>query len=447
MASTSSTSTSTTSTSASTTTTSSSTGGPLPLPDGGIQNPCQLPGSVIYLQSGATTTIPGGNPTWPDLSFLKLPAGFCAHYYGTVGNARQMRFAPGGELFVASPTASSTGGGPGGMAADVILPDDNLNGVANSVITFLSFPPPAGQVGAAMNQGILFAPGYFYYQDGTPPGTKIMRLPYATGDRKPSGTAVQVADINVYTSGLHWPKTLDRADDGSIYVGNGGDQGELCKEPHPFHGGILKIDSDPGGMFPNGQEIAQGFRNPINVRCAKGHDKCFALELALDYSAGEKGREKLVPIRKGDDWGYPCCATANTPYTGVTNMNGATPNCSGVAADNNSFVIGDTPFGVDFEPGYWPAPFTGNAFVVTHGAAGSWVGARVVAIPMDPSTGLPTPSTNTGGTDKGMVDFATGWTSANFPAGRPAAVAFSSDGRLFVANDNSGVIFWIAPAM
>lgn len=168
------------------------------------------------------------------------------------------------------------------MAADVILPDDNLNGVANSVITFLSFPPPAGVAPAAMNQGMLFAPGYFYYQDGTIPGTKIMRLPYATGDRKPSGPSTLVADIsgtvsgtNIYTSSLHWPKTMDMAEDGSIYVANGSDQGEECLQPHKFVGGIVKIDPSKLGSFTF---VAKGFRNPINVRCAKGHDQCFAVE-------------------------------------------------------------------------------------------------------------------------------------------------------------------------
>jgi glucose/arabinose dehydrogenase len=114
-------------------------------------------------------------------------------------------------------------------------------------------------------------------------------------------------------------------------------------------------------------------------------------------------------------------------------------------AETNSWTIGDTPFDLDFERGSWPAPWTGNAFVVTHGAAGSWTGARMVAIPMDASTGLPKPSTNTGGADMGMTDFATGWDDNSLSHGRPAAVAFHPDGRLFVANDNNGVIFWIAP--
>jgi glucose/arabinose dehydrogenase len=151
----------------------------------------------------------------------------------------------------------------------------------------------------------------------------------------------------------------------------------------------------------------------------------------------------MVPIRQGDDWGFPCCATASLPYVGSP----AGTDCSGVAQEDNSFYIGDTPFGMDFEPGLWPSAWANRVYVVTHGEAGSWTGARMVSIPMDPSTGLPLSSTNANMSrmDTGMVDFATGWDDGTLQHGRPAAVAFSADGRLFVANDNNGVIFWIAP--
>src|SRR5580692_9685312 len=88
----------------------------VPPPDGSIQHPCDLPGALQFTASG-TVTVPGGSPSWPSLAFLHLPQGFCARYFGTVGNARQIRFAPGGELFVASPTQLSTGGGPNGQNA------------------------------------------------------------------------------------------------------------------------------------------------------------------------------------------------------------------------------------------------------------------------------------------------------------------------------------------
>src|SRR5262249_32668904 len=158
-------------------------------------------------------------------------------YYGTVGNARQLRFAPGGELFVASPTGGTTGGGGGGQAAIVVLPDDNLDGVGDI--------PDGGNIvflgGLPYTQGMMFTNGYFYYQDNDASdakhrlGTLIMRMPYVPGQRNASPPAMRqmVADITYYSDGLHWPKPIDIADDGSIYVGNGGSQGDQCVEPHP----------------------------------------------------------------------------------------------------------------------------------------------------------------------------------------------------------------------
>jgi glucose/arabinose dehydrogenase len=335
-----------------------------------------------------------------------------------------MRFAPGGELFVASPMGVTTGGGAGGLASIVYLPDDNRDGYADSTSIFKSM--------LSQTQGILFTKTYFYYQDNT----KILRIPYQAGDRWPRADGELVADITYSTSGLHWPKPLDQADDGTIYVGNGGDQGEICDPARPTRGGIVRLDGSPGGL-----PIVKGFRNPIGVRCQRGHNKCFAVELATDYSADEGGREKLVPIREGDDWGYPCCATKDVPHIEVKN----TADCSHVVPEDVSFLIGDTPFSFDFEPGKWPLPYRGNAFVPLHGTAGPWLGARLVSVAVDLDTGDLLPSTTLGGVSGGMRNFATGWDDGTLMHGRPAAVTFAEDGRLFLANDNNGDIFWIAP--
>jgi glucose/arabinose dehydrogenase len=44
-----------------------------------------------------------------------------------------------------------------------------------------------------------------------------------------------------------------------------------------------------------------------------------------------------------------------------------------------------------------------------------------------------------------MSEFASGWAKAPRTHGRPANVAFAPDGRLFLGNDNTGDIIWIAP--
>lgn len=402
-------------------------GGTVGLPeasaDSGILHPCQLPGTVQYTASG-TVVVDGGAPP-ASLAFLHLPAGFCAHYYATVGNPRQIRIAPSGEAFVASPTTPTTGGGPGGQSAVVVLPDDNHDGTAEAAVTFLS--------GLPSTQGLMFVQGFLYYQDDT----RVLRVPYTPGQRTATGPGQPVIDVQVYKSTLHWPKTFDLADDGTIYVGNGGDQSETCAQPMPFHGGILKVDGTSGGA-----QVAKGLRNPIAVRCSRGHDLCFALDLGKDYAGNLGGREKLLPIRAGDNWGFPCCATKGVPYGDVTPV----PDCSSIASEPDTFLDGDTPFGLDFEPGLWPAPYTGAAFVTMHGAAAVWTGERLVTIAVDPTTGMPkTGSDLAGGDSGGMSDFATGWDDGTQKHGRPAAVTFAPDGRLFVTNDNDGVVFWIAP--
>ena len=398
------------------------------LPAGGY---CSLPGSIRFV-NGSQDIVPGGVGA-ANLKFLKLPDGFCAHYFGNVGNARQIRFAPGGELFVASPTKGTTGGcgtcGPFcpvcGKAAIFVLPDDNNDGLADAPVTFLDSLPAT--------QGLMFAPGFFYYQDAT----RVMKIPYTKGDRKPSGAAQAVVDITYYSSNTHWPKTFDMADDGTIYIGNGGDQTETCDPTHPFHGGVLKIDGSAGGA-----QVAKGFRNPINIRCSHGHNLCFALELAKDYTTTDGGREKMVPIREGDDWGFPCCATKDLAYPGSP----PGTNCGSMTPENVGFLIGDTPFALAFVPSTWPAPYQNHALVGTHGAAGTWTGARVVSVALDAATGLPLPGTNTSGINSGsMADFATGWDDGSLAHGRPAAFDFAADGRLFIASDADGTIFWIAP--
>ena len=270
-----------------------------------------------------------------------------------------------------------------------------------------------------------------------------MRVPYQPGDRTPSGPSEQVVDVTAYNSVIHWPKTLDMADDGTIYFGNGGDEGEICDPSRPFHGGILKLDGTPGG-----NPIARGFRNPISVRCAHGHNMCFAIELTRDFSTTPNlhGREKILQIRENTDWGFPCCATKNTPFGDIRPV----PDCSMVEAEVDSFFVGDTPFDLEFEEGKWPEPWDHQVYVPVHGAYSTWTGARLAAIDFNAMTGqvLPgsdiTASSTMGPSSGAMKDFATGWAGSH-AHGRPANVAFAPDGRLFLGNDYNGDIIWIAP--
>jgi glucose/arabinose dehydrogenase len=394
---------------------------------------CSLPGSVVWSPDGPVV-VPGSNGV-PDLTWLRLPAGFCAHSFATVKTARQLKFAPGGDLFVASPSKATTGGANNGINGIVALPDDDHDGVADANLVFLDGLPAV--------QGLMFADGFFYYQDES----VIRRVTFQKGDRMPSASSevVTAMDAAWPQDPLHWTKVFDKAQDGSIYISNGGSQTDPCISAGTVRGAVVRLNADGTTT-----DVAKGFRNPIAMRCEADHNVCLIAELALDYSGSAAGREKLVPLRPGDDWGYPCCATKDTAYIGAAyHDTTAAPDCSQVVPEDVSFTIGDTPFGLDFERGRWPAPWSGRVFVTLHGAYGNWVGARVVAIALDPNTGLPLPATELPGSDPAtaanMLEFAVGWADGRNDHGRPAPIAFAPDGRLFLGDDQAGAILWIAP--
>lgn len=394
---------------------------------------CALPGSVVATAAGMVL-VPGGDTTH-DISWLTVPVGFCAHYFGTVHTVRQLRFAPDGDLFAASPTQGTTGGYGDGTASIVVLPDDDHDGEADSNINYLSDLPAT--------QGLMFNGGYFYYQNNQ----VILRVPFKTGDRTGPSSPETVTTLGSNVApqaNEHWPKVFDFAQDGTMYITNGGTDGETCTSKQRLFGAVFSLN--PDGTVT---EVSRGYRNPIALRCESDHDVCLVAELAKDYSGGEGGREKLVPVRSGDDWGFPCCATQNLPYSGqMYTDTGGTPDCSKTASENDAFIIGHTPFGLDFEPGLWPAPWAHRVFVTLHGVYGTWEGARVVAISLDPATGLPLPASELDASASSatvMMDFATGWDDNRKDHGRPAPIAFSPDGRLFVGDDQQGAVIWIAP--
>jgi glucose/arabinose dehydrogenase len=399
---------------------------------------CGLPGSLVFTDD-TSIQIPGAEGGGSaDLSFLSLPNGFCAHYYATVPSARGVRVAPGGEVFVASPSTSTAGGAPTGMGAIVVVPDDDKDGFGDSVLTFqsTSVADDAGTKATlplASVEGMLFTNGFFYYQDHT----TIQRVPYTSGMRQNTATPTQMIDINVYVDSFHWPKTLDVADDGTIYVTNGSFDSETCVEPHVPKGVVMAIDGTP-----NGKLIAQGFRNPQYMRCQHGHNNCFLNELTKDFSTGAGGREKLVQFGAGQDWGFPCCASKDLPFPGGP----ANVDCSNVQDDTNAFIVGSTPFGLDFETGKWSDPYKNSVYISMHGQVGSWTGARVVMITTDPATGKPFPSSDRDGSASGpMTNFATGWDDGTRSHGRPSDLTFGADGRMYIANDYTGTVFWVAP--
>jgi glucose/arabinose dehydrogenase len=345
-------------------------------------------------------------------------AGFCLKTFAQIPEARALAFAPNGDLFVSSPSESAPGGANGGAAALLILSDDDHDGVAE-VHTFLSALDAQGNKPTEVH-GLTLGGGYIYF---TTKAT-VWRTPYVDGQRATTGVPEDLGLPASYAMGGRWTHGLARSVGGTLYTSRGGFA--TCGGATP-PGDIGTIGG--GGALTM---VATGFRNPMYLRCHRTDEVCAAMELGEDLELG--ATEKMLNLHANTNYGFPCCQSMGRPSASSMMMS-----CATVTKEDASFPLSDTPFGFDWEPGNWPAPFTNGVFVALHGSAYSipaWKGAAIVYAPTDPTTHMPV---------QDWTPFQGGWGPAGSALDRPSDVTFSPDGRMFIADDTSGNVFWMAP--
>jgi glucose/arabinose dehydrogenase len=348
-----------------------------------------------------------------DVLGVTPPDGFCVKHYAEVTEARTLVFAPNGDLFVGAPSRPSPGGSTDGPGAIVLLSDDNRDGVAEQHVFATNLVDVHG---LALGDGFL----YFTTQDD------VWATPYKSGQR--AEIVAERAKLGLpasYSMGGRWTHGLAVSKMGQLITSRG--EFGICGSSM---GGDVSSVAGSGTLTP----IATGFRNPMYLRCHRTDEVCAATELGEDLAVG--AREKLIMLRSNTLYGFPCCFTTNLVST---DSNAIGASCANVTMEDASFTLSDTPFGFDWEPGSWPAPFTNGMFVALHGSAYStpeWAGARIVYATTDPTTHAPT---------EVWQDFLTGFGPDGSALDRPSDIAFSADGRMFFADDASGRVFWMAP--
>lgn len=382
-----------------------------------------------------------------DTPDLVVPPGFCVREFTTnadggqppVGEARVLRFAPNGDLFVAAPSMATVGGSTGGPGAVVVLPDDDKDGKADAVVTFAGPSVSDGRTCAALEaespaslacvHGLHFQDGYLYFTRSD----DVRRWPYQPGQRKaPAGAGELVATLGVPSiPDARWTHTLEGRKDGSILVSRGRSDSSACSAEEMTRGAVFALHVAGAPKLPLVPDlVADGFRNPMYLRCAPNScGECYASELSGDDWDGVGGREKLSLLgQPGESWGYPCCVGRDEPHPGA----GAT-SCANVGKELVAIPLHDTNFGLDFDRGGFPAPYRHGLFVALHGVFTSFGGTGVVWLGADPVTLRPT----------GKAElFIRGFGKPN---GRATDAVFAPDGRLFVADDTLGKIYWVAP--
>src|SRR4051812_19398943 len=139
---------------------------------------------------GAPSVRPGTGRRFCDIAEatpdprVVVPAGFCVRRFAVVREARVLRFAPNGDLFVAAPSYATPGGAAGGPGAILVLPDDNHDGRADNATLYAGNLPDV--------HGLLFSDGYLYFTRSD----EVRRFRYCLGDRgSPLGAGEQVATL------------------------------------------------------------------------------------------------------------------------------------------------------------------------------------------------------------------------------------------------------------
>jgi glucose/arabinose dehydrogenase len=377
-----------------------------------------------------------------DAPDLKVPPEFCVREFTAapahpVKEARVIRFAPNGDLFVAAPSVTTVGGASDGPGQIVVLPDDNGDGVADSVVTYAGAATATGGFDCtplevdpgsmACVHGLAFSGGYLYFTRSN----ELRRFAYTSGNRAAPGPSELVATLGADFTDARWTHGLDARADGSLVVGRGRYDTDGCDPDQLKRGSVFVVHPErPLPLVPD--PIAHGFRNPMYLRCAPTScNDCWASELSGESWDDVGGREKLALLYdtgSSINWGYPCCVAPNMPAPGWPNAP-----CSDVTAEPVAIKLHDTNFGLDFERGGFPDPYRHGVFVALHGVLTSFGGTAVVWLPTDPATLRPN------GAPKVFVS------GFGQPNGRATDVAFAPDGRLFIADDTMGKIYWVAP--
>jgi glucose/arabinose dehydrogenase len=372
---------------------------------------------------------------------LQVPEGFCIREFTSgvqpIIEARVLRFAPNGDLFVAAPSMTTPGGALDGPGAIVVLPDDDKDGRADSVLTFAG---PSGRNGStcatleadpknmACVHGLAFTDKYLYFTRSD----EVRRFAYTAGNRTAPATSELVATLGgAGINDVRWTHTLEQPKDGSIYVSRGRMDTSACSTEEMKRGAVFALHVENNAALPITPElVADGFRNPMYLRCSPSScGDCYASELTGDNWDGVGGKEKLALLaNKGESWGYPCCVARDKPAPAA-----ATLDCSNVGRELVSIPLHDTNFGLDFDRGGFPNEYKHGLFVALHGVITSFGGTGVVWVQTHPSSLRPisAPKMFLKGFGIGM--------------GRATDVVFAPDGRMFVADDTGGKIYWVAP--
>ena len=369
----------------------------------------------------------------------QVPKGFSVEMVTSgLAQARVIRVAPNGDLFVANSSANE-------VRVYRVSPGSAKPTVSQVFATGLSQP-----------YGIAFYPpgpdpAWIYIANSN----GVVRYPYKNGDLKTTSQPERI--VEGIPPSHHWTRDILFTPDGSrllLAVGSGSNDA-LDMFPVPRVPGDMDgwnkthqlgaaWDTEEGranilSFDPKGQDpkiFATGIRNPSGITIQPATGRLWAVVNERDGLGDNTPFDYATHVQEGAFYGWPWY------YIGGHED----PRHKGEHADlKDQVTIPDVLIQahsaalqiVFYEGADFPAEYKGSAFVTLHG---SWdrarrTGYKVVRLLFD-NSGKPTGA---------YEDFMTGFVISDKQVwGRPVGIAVGKDGSLFVTEDGNGTIWRIS---
>ena len=367
----------------------------------------------------------------------QVPAGFSAELVASgLKNARVIRTAPNGDLFVAESK---------GNQIRVIRP---ARGTAK---------PAANEVfltGLSQPYGIAF------YPPGSNPqwiyignDDSLVRVPYKNGDLKASGKPERLAGRIPWQH--HWTRDVVVSNDGKriFYAIGSGSNVALDMFPMPLNmpfeefkrtqplGAAWDTEEKRGTVMaynPDGTNeriFATGLRNCSGMTLQPATGQLWCVVNERDGIGDDTPFEYATTVREGAFYGWPWYYIGSNEDPRQKDKR---PDLTGQATVPDVLIQAHSaPLQIAFyNADAFPADYKGSAFVTLHGSwnRGQRTGYKVIRLLFN--NGKPT----------GVYeDFMTGFVVSDKQVwGRPVGVTVANDGSLYVTEDGSGTIWRVS---
>jgi glucose/arabinose dehydrogenase len=246
----------------------------------------------------------------------------------------------------------------------------------------------------------------------------------------PDGTlqAKEMMFNNMPSAGQHPNRTMDFGPDGKLYISIGTMCND-CKESDREAATIVQVDP----LTWKRTIYASGLRNNIGFDWHPQTGELWGFDNGGDAKGDDWPPEELNNIKEGKNYGYPFAYAKNEVDKSREDPAGDSKD-KWVENTNPSvmdFQAHMAPIGFQFFPSN--SPYSGDGIVTWHG---SWNRSKPVGFKVQRVKFV-------NGQPVGAEDFLTGFLKGKTRFGRPAGVAITSAGTVYISDDANGVLYSI----